>query len=115
MDIKEEALGQRIIFLRLKMPKNINKRLKKGEQLARLRQTVAEGLAIDIIEKPNDFDLLINGKSFKEIIQDSEKQKRFFDESSDQRFCEDMDLTYLPTDNETLKQARKEIIKNFYR
>lgn len=102
-------------FLTSKTPRNSKRRLRQGEQLARLRQTVAEGLAIDIIENPKDFDLLINGKSFKDIISDSEKQKKFFDESTDQRFCEEMDLTYLPTDNETLKQARKEIIKNFYR
>ena len=80
-----------------------------------LRQTVAENLELDIVEKPKDFDLLINGTPFKEVMKNSQTQRKLRDETSNQKFCEELDLEYLPTDNDTLRQARKEIIKNFYR
>ena len=85
------------------------------DKLVYLKQKIAENLEIDIIEQPKDFNLLINNVSFKEIMKNSQTQKKLRDETSNQKFCEELDLGYLPTDNDTLRQARKEIIKNFYR
>ena len=80
-----------------------------------LKQKVDNNLEVIIVERAKDFDLLINGKSFRQIMSSSNTQKKLRDEISNQKFCEELDLSYLPTDNDTLRQARKEIIKNFYR
>ena len=65
------------------------------------RQIINDDLEVIITERTKDFELLINGKSFRDYI------KKIL-------FCEDLDLNYFPISNETFKTDRRQIVKNLY-